>query len=121
MQARVQDEVGRPLTLGAAVNGTPWILALGYFNCPNLCDTVRADLIGALKGVPADLRYRVAAISIDAQETAADARQAQIRDALYLASPGNEWRYLRADAPTTLSLRAPGWPEGCVVARHCSG
>jgi len=74
MQARVQDEVGRPLTLGAAVDGMPWVLALGYFNCPNLCDTVRADLIRALKGVPADLRYRVAAISVDAQETAADAR-----------------------------------------------
>src|ERR1700722_8773313 len=44
MQARVQDEVGRPLTLGAAVNGTPWILALGYINCPNLCEPRRAEL-----------------------------------------------------------------------------
>ena len=74
MDARLEDEAGRPLTLGAAVDGMPWVLALGYFNCPNLCDTVRADLIRALKGVPADLRYRVAAISVDAQETAADAR-----------------------------------------------
>jgi protein SCO1 len=103
MQARLQDEAGRPLTLNAAVGGLPWILALGYFNCPNLCDTVRADLIGALKRAPADLRYRVAAISVDAQETAADARQAQIRDALYLTSSASAWRYLRADA-TTLAV-----------------
>jgi protein SCO1/2 len=112
MQAPVQDELGRPLTLGAAVDGTPWILALGYFNCPNLCDTVRADLIGALKGVPADLRYRVAAISVDAQETAADARQAQMRDALYISSPGNEWRYLRADALTLADIeKAVGFTD----------
>jgi protein SCO1/2 len=112
MQARLQDEVGRPLTLAAAVDGTPWILALGYFNCPNLCDTVRADLIGALKGVPADLRYRVAAISVDAQETAADARQAQMRDALYLSSPGREWRYLRADTPTLAAIeKAVGFTD----------
>jgi protein SCO1/2 len=104
MDARLEDDAGQPVTMAAAIDGVPWILALGYFNCPNLCDTVRADLIGALKGVPAGLRYRVAAISVDAQETAADARQAQIRDALYRAPPGTAWRYLRTDAVTLAAI-----------------
>lgn len=105
----MRDEADRPLTLGAAMGASPWILTFGYFNCPNLCDTVRADLIGALKGLPPDLAYRVAAVSIDPGEAVADVNEARVRDATYQSRAGR-WRYLRADAATLAVLtRAAGF------------
>ena len=88
--------------LGALIGGRPTILALGYFHCPNLCGVVRADLTDALAGsglhAPAD--YSLIVLSIDPDETAADAADAHRQDAARMPMPAEAaaWHYLTGSA-----------------------
>ena len=73
------DEAGHPFHFAAA---RPAILDLGYFHCPSLCGTVRADLFNALEssGLVDGVDYDLVSLSIDPAETPADAARAKAAD-----------------------------------------
>ena len=60
---------------GASRPAVPVVVVLGYYRCPQLCETVMQGALEALarSGARRDA-YRVVAVSIDASETPADAR-----------------------------------------------
>jgi protein SCO1/2 len=80
--ATLRDERGNVVRLGEFFGSKPAILALVYYQCPNLCNFTLTSLVASLK--PLDLRagkdFEVIAISIDPREHAAQA--AARRDAL---------------------------------------
>jgi protein SCO1/2 len=70
------DANGRLVRLGNYfADRRPVILVLGYYRCPNLCGLAMHGLLEALdaSGLPRS-DYRIVAVSIDPQETPADAR-----------------------------------------------
>jgi len=69
------DATGRSVRLGSYfADRRPVILALGYYHCPNLCGLVIHSLLEALDagGLPRS-DYRIVAVSIDPEDTPADA------------------------------------------------
>jgi protein SCO1 len=102
LDAMLRDETGQPVQLGTQIGRRPAILALGYFHCPNLCGLLRADLTDALAGsglhAPAD--YALLVLSIDPDETAADAADAHRQDAARMKVPAEAaaWHYLTGTA-----------------------
>jgi protein SCO1/2 len=71
-----RDETGGSVALQAYFDGRPVLLALVYYECPQLCPLVLDGLVRSLR--PLSLRagseYRVVAVSIDPRETPALAR-----------------------------------------------
>ena len=102
MATVLRDDSGAPVQLAGVADGKPLILALVYFHCPNLCGVVRADLFDALgrTGLVAGRDYELAAISIDTNETSADAARAKADDLAHFGVPGaaRSWHYLTGDA-----------------------
>ena len=101
--AVLRDEQGRAVTLGSMMGGAPLILALGYFHCPNLCGVVRDDLLSAIEraGLHAGTDYRLLVLSIDPEETPADAAAAKEGALSRYPDAGaeREWRFLTAPQP----------------------
>lgn len=101
--AELRDEQGRAVTLGSVMGGVPLVLALGYFHCPNLCGVVRDDVLSALEraGLRAGTDYRLLVLSIDPDETPADAAAAKEGALSRYPDPHaeREWRFLTAPAP----------------------
>ena len=105
--ARFSEADGRPIRLGDLFGRRPIVLALGYFHCPSLCSVVRDDLLEALSksGMRAGVDYDLAFISIDPDETTAEAATAEADDAARYsvasdgaagqATPG--WHFLVGD------------------------
>jgi protein SCO1/2 len=66
-----KDETGREVSLDRYFDGRPVLLALVYYDCPQLCPLVLDGLARSLR--PLDLKaggdYRVIAVSIDPRET----------------------------------------------------
>lgn len=100
LETPFRDDRGAATTLGAAFDGKPVVLDLGYHRCPTLCGPVRADLLHALRGtgLPDDA-YRLVVLSIDPAETPDAAAAARASDA---AAPG--WRYLTGTAPAIAAV-----------------
>jgi protein SCO1 len=96
--AAFADEAGRRVRLGDVLGDHAAVLALGYYHCPNLCGTVRADLFAALAatGLQPGVDYRAVLLSIDPAETPAQAAVAKSGDMARAAVPGAEagWRFL---------------------------
>jgi protein SCO1/2 len=103
---RLTDENGAAASLATYTAGKPSLILFGYHRCPNLCGVAQLDLGEALKKTGlAPGSYGVLFVSIDPQETSADAAAARAKlhaaDAdLDLAS----WHFLVADAPTLATL-----------------
>jgi protein SCO1 len=98
LDAVFHDESGRSLRLTEITSGKSLILALVYFNCPNLCGIVRTDLFDALSktGMTAGRDYALIALSIDPSETPRDAKAAKADDMARYPLPGAEagWHFL---------------------------
>ena len=79
LHERFVDDRGNAGTLADFAGGLPAIIVLGYYECPNLCGTVRQSLLRSLAAVDLDpgTRYRVLAVSIDPGETGSDAARAR--------------------------------------------
>ena len=79
LDARFADAAGRPVELRTLAGGEPLLLALGYYRCPNLCDVVLNGMAHTLARL--DLEpgrdFEVAFVSIDPNETPADASHAR--------------------------------------------
>lgn len=97
LDAPFVDASGHPVHLGdyfradASRRSVPVIVVLGYYRCRNLCETEMEGVLQALaeSGVPRP-GYRVLAVSIDPDETAADAaerRRIDLQVADLLAAP----------------------------------
>ena len=89
-------DAGQPIRLGEASGGRPVILDIGYFHCPSLCGTVRADLFNALQssGMADGRDYTLVSLSIDPAETpndAATAKAADLRQAPFLTADGTHY------------------------------
>lgn len=81
-QSGLRDSDGRAVRLGDLSQGMPLILVLAYFHCSSLCGIVRASLYNALRTteLQAGRDYALAVLSIDSNETSADARAAKAAD-----------------------------------------
>jgi len=102
LDARFTDEHGAAVRLGALLGGGPAILVLGYFHCPNLCGVVREDLFSALdrSGLNTPGDYSLIALSIDPNETSADAASAKASDVARYPTPGADrgWHFMIGSA-----------------------
>jgi len=90
------DASGARLTLGETLNGRPALVIFGYDKCPNLCGITQQAVASDLKKTslsPTD--YRALFISIDPDETSADAASAR-DDIASVAGPAGlpAWRFL---------------------------
>lgn len=87
MDAPLVDADGDATSLATVAQGKPLLLAFGYYRCPNLCDLTLHAMAAAVTRMPlrAGEDYRVAFVSIAAEESAADAREA--RDMLERMAP----------------------------------
>jgi protein SCO1 len=97
-----QDETGHSAPLSSFFRpGHPVILALVYYDCPNLCTLLLDGLVNSLKSLDwtPGQQFDVIAVSINAQETPAKAAE---KKALYLqtyARPGSVqgWHFLTSE------------------------
>jgi protein SCO1/2 len=116
MQLLFRDEDAHPVRLADLTQGRPLILAFGYYRCPNLCGLVRGTLfssIGATSLVAGE-DYSLAAISIDPDETAADAQGAKAADLAAFPLPGavRAWHYLTGGRNSIAALTDAAGYEG---------
>lgn len=107
LEARFTDEEGRQVALGELIRG-PTILTLQYYRCANACDLLLLGTAEAVRSLPLEpgRDYTLLTVSIDEQETPADARQAQ---RIALASiqkpfPPEAWRFLTGSAESIHEL-----------------
>lgn len=107
------DEAGRATSLRAAAGGLPLVIVPGYFRCPNLCGTVRGDLLSALSrsGLAAGRDYALAAVTIDPAETAATAAEVRREELTRFPLPGGAGRVHYLTGPAA-SLDAIAAAEG---------
>ncbi len=113
--APLVNETGQITTLRAAAAGLPLIIVPGYFRCPNLCGTVRDDILNALSqsGMVAGRDYALAAVTIDPAETAATAAAVRHDDLTRFPLPGGvaDVHYLTGIAPSLDAIAAAeGFP-----------
>ncbi|MBZ9733469.1 SCO family protein [Mesorhizobium sp. CA18] len=96
LERELVDTSGRKLTLGETLGGRPALVIFGYDKCPNLCGVTQQAVASDLKKTslrPAD--YRALFISIDPEETSADAAEAQAEIASAAGPAGaSAWRFL---------------------------
>ena len=77
VDAPLREADGRMTNLREVAAGRPMIIAPGYYRCPNLCGVVRDDLLAALGASALHDDVAVAIVTIDPEETPADAAHAR--------------------------------------------
>lgn len=97
LDARFREANGASVSLRQLLHGKPTLLVPGYFDCKNICGVVRSGVANAVRrsGLKPGDEFNVVLVSINPQETPADAHTAQSNDAL--AHPGAgvaHWHYL---------------------------
>lgn len=99
------DDNGRAVHLRDLSQGKPLVLVPGYYHCPNLCSTVMDGVLEslALAKLPPG-GWRVAAVSIDGNETVAQAAARKPRYTALAATAGSDVHLLTADAPNVAAL-----------------
>ncbi len=107
-QILFRDSEERPASLADLARDRPLILVPAYFHCANLCGVVRASLLRALQRteLQAGRDYILAVVSIDPQESSADAREAKMADLAAFGSAGAErdWHYLTGSSQNIEAL-----------------
>jgi protein SCO1/2 len=107
MAAQVTDAQGRTQSLATIADGTPLLIAFGYYRCPNLCDLTLQGMAKAVATMSLNPArdYRVVFISIDPHETPADARKAQgMLAAMAPSAQLRQWTFATATAPVIATL-----------------
>jgi protein SCO1/2 len=104
------DEAGREIKLGQCLGSGPVILALGYYQCPMLCNLVLNGIVESLQEIKpsADYAAHLTFVSIDPKETAS---LAQAKKRTYLKRFGRagaeaRWHFLTGDEPNIRTLAA---------------
>jgi protein SCO1/2 len=92
------DDVGERLRLADLTNRGPTLLLFGYFRCRKLCGVLRDDVLATLAagGARAGRDYDLLAVSVDPEETPADAARAKADSMARFPTPGAQahWRFL---------------------------
>jgi len=101
LDATFHDETGSAVSLRKLIH-VPTILAMVYYQCPNVCDALLTGVAGSLKSLDAvpGKDYQVITVSIDPVETARDARKAKriSLESIEKPFPPAAWRFLTGDA-----------------------
>jgi protein SCO1/2 len=107
LDAEVHNEAGQTMPLRRLFHGVPVILDLGYFTCPSLCGIVRSSLFEGLgaSGARPGRDFELVSLSIDPQETQADAKSAKGRDLTTWKDTG-AFHYLTASQATIDAVTA---------------
>jgi protein SCO1 len=115
------DSLGARLSLGAIIDRPTLILPIYYF-CPNSCSLDLAHLAAALKATKftPGIDFKVIAFSFNANETIADAKNAQVNYLKLLpdAFPSEAWKFLVGDLE---SIRALTEAVGYTFKRMADG
>ncbi|HET7360076.1 MAG TPA: SCO family protein [Rhodanobacteraceae bacterium] len=107
MDLQFRGSDGRRVSLATLVRGRPMLLALGYYDCPNLCGAVLLGMAQSAAAMP--LRpgrdYEAVFVSIDPRDTPATAarKQAAIARAVPDAHVG-AWHFLTGDPAAVHAL-----------------
>jgi protein SCO1/2 len=124
------DERGRPVRLESYFGNRPVILALAYYNCPNLCNVVLKELATNLNQVNFTLGedFDVVTVSIDPREGASIAREAKARMMQHYAHAGSAtgWHALTGEQASIERLAATvgfryAWDNRLKQYAHPSG
>ena len=101
LDAVFRDEHGNAQTLGSFFHGKPVILALAYYECPNLCTLVLNGVLQAAHELKFDAgkEYQIVIVSFDARERPAlAAAKKQIYIQRYgRAEAADGWHFLTGD------------------------
>ncbi|MGI9115075.1 MAG: SCO family protein [Chthoniobacterales bacterium] len=101
LHARLRDEHGTTVELGSFFGPKPVILALAYYECPNLCTLVLNGVVQTAQELKLDAGkdYEIVVVSFDARERAAlAAAKKQIYVQRYGRAGGaNGWHFLTGD------------------------
>ena len=100
LDASFRGEEGESVTLRQVVTA-PTILALVYYQCPNVCDLLLTGLAGVLGPLTAEpgTDFNVVTISIDPTETPQIARKSKERclETIQKPFPPDAWRFLTGE------------------------
>ncbi len=71
LDLQFNDETGKSVALSSYFTGKPVVLAMMYYNCPNICNIAVEDLIENMRdvGYTMGTDYDVVTVSIDPRET----------------------------------------------------
>jgi protein SCO1 len=115
-RAGFDQRVGQPLpmrvdlrgtTLAGLTQGRPFVLAFGYYRCPNMCDLVLQGMARAVSALTLQpgRDIDVVFVSIDPHETARDALDAKaMLQGMFPHAGLQHWHLLTADAPAIAAL-----------------
>ncbi|MFL6528524.1 MAG: SCO family protein [Chthoniobacterales bacterium] len=108
LQVRFRDEHGRSVELGNYFGGKPVILALAYYECPNLCTLVLNGILQTAHELKFDAGkdYQIVVVSFDPREQAAlAAAKKQIYIERYgRAGAADGWHFLVGDKDSIAQL-----------------
>ena len=95
-----RDETGSSVALKSLIDA-PTILALVYYNCPNVCDVLIMGIAGMLRSLDAvpGKDFRVVTVSIDEKEGTRDLNHARTigLETVEKPLPDGSWRFLTGD------------------------
>lgn len=108
LHARFRDEHGRTVELGDYFGAKPVILALAYYECPNLCTLVLNGILQTAHELKLDAGkdYEIVVVSFDSREQPAlAAAKKQIYIERYARAGGaNGWHFLVGDKNSIAQL-----------------
>lgn len=108
VNAIFRDEVGAPVRLGQFLGERPVVLALAYYECPNLCTVVLNGLLESLRNVRQDVGrdFDVVVVSINPQETPKLAADKKHTYSMRYGRPGTGkgWHFLTGDGASIQQL-----------------
>jgi len=103
-----RDETGGAMRLGDYFGERPVVMILAYYKCPNVCSISLHQLSDALRQISFDAgdQYSVVAVSIDPNETPADAaaKKAEIVESYGRPQEASGWHFLVGAQPAIRQL-----------------
>lgn len=108
VNAIFRDESGAPVRLGQFFGGRPVVLALAYYECPNLCTVVLNGMLESLRNVRQDAGrdFEVVVVSINPNESAKLAADKKHTYTMRYGRPGTAkgWHFLTGDGASIRQL-----------------
>lgn len=109
IDAKLQDDLGRDVTLAEAMEGKPTVFVLAYYRCPMLCNQVLNGIATTLRAInlkPGD-DYSVVVVSFDPTDTvemAATKKKSILHAFGKPDDTGAGWHFLVGEEPVVKKL-----------------